>query len=373
MKISFVTSNLAPFRIDWLDELAKTQDVTIYYNDDYVKNVNPIYIKRQPKRAKYINISKYIFNNIRIFNFMKIIKNKTDLLILDGYGFFSQVLLIFILKILLRPFVLSVDGGLIDLNEKKFKYEFKKKIISSATYYLSTSNATDDFLMRYGAKKERIFRHKFTSLHITDLNTSIISNDEKKLIRDNLDIVDKFTIIGVGKFIHSKGFDILIDSLKFVKEDVNVVVVGGEITKEYSTLINRNAISNVTFIDFCDKNKLNDYYNAANLFVLPTRSDVWGLVINEAMAKGLPVITTEKCIAGITLIKNGENGFIVPIEDVQALAKYIEILINDDKLCDIMGKNNLAKISEYTFEKIVECDIATFNHILMHRGEKNGK
>ena len=50
---------------------------------------------------------------------------------------------------------------------------------------------------------------------------------------------------------------------------------------------------------------------ASDLFVLPTREDIWGLVINEAMSFGLPIITTRKCIAGTELITDGENGYLL--------------------------------------------------------------
>ena len=61
----------------------------------------------------------------------------------------------------------------------------------------------------------------------------------------------------------------------------------------------------------------------------PTREDIWGLVINEALAAGLPVITTNRCGAGLELIKNNENGFLVNVEDIDEL--YEKILNNVPK------------------------------------------
>ena len=50
------------------------------------------------------------------------------------------------------------------------------------------------------------------------------------------------------------------------------------------------------------------YYQAADMLVFPTREDIWGLVINEAMANGLPTVSTDKCVAALEMIKQGENG-----------------------------------------------------------------
>ena len=78
-------------------------------------------------------------------------------------------------------------------------------------------------------------------------------------------------------------------------------------------------LNNVHFIDFKNKDTLKEYYHVADVFVLPTREDIWGLVINEALAYGLPVITTDKCMAGLEMIENGKNGYIIPVNDVKKI------------------------------------------------------
>ena len=63
-------------------------------------------------------------------------------------------------------------------------------------------------------------------------------------------------------------------------------------------------------MSFMTKKELADWYQAADLFVMPTREDVWGLVVNEAMAYGLPVISSDMCGAASEMVKNGYNGYI---------------------------------------------------------------
>ena len=67
----------------------------------------------------------------------------------------------------------------------------------------------------------------------------------------------------------------------------------------------------------------------------------------EAMANGLPIITTNKCIAGLELVKNGENGYIVPVDSVEEISKTINLLFENNEN-NIMGENSLKKIKEYT-------------------------
>ena len=131
-------------------------------------------------------------------------------------------------------------------------------------------------------------------------------------------------------------------------KSVGFYFVGGKPTEEYL----KYKKENVHFIGFKNKEELKEYYRVADVFVLPTREDIWGLVINEAMANGLPVITTDKCIAGLELVNNGENGYIVPVEDVSALEKAIkEVFENNFKN---MGEKSLEIINNYTIEQMVK-------------------
>lgn len=82
-------------------------------------------------------------------------------------------------------------------------------------------------------------------------------------------------------------------------------------------------LDNIHFIDFIEHDKISNYLKASDLFVLPTRSDVWGLVVNEAMASGLPVITTNMCVGGVELVDDSDNGYIVDVDNTRQLSDAI--------------------------------------------------
>ena len=130
-------------------------------------------------------------------------------------------------------------------------------------------------------------------------------------------------------------------------------------------------LSNVHYIEFLDKKSLFEYYRASDVFVLMTVGDVWGLVINEAMACGLPVITTDKCVAGLDLIKNNENGYIVPVaSDIDLVNRLTFMLNNKDKTAE-MGKKSLDKIQGYTIENLAAVHYNFFKDLLeSHREGK---
>jgi glycosyltransferase involved in cell wall biosynthesis len=111
-------------------------------------------------------------------------------------------------------------------------------------------------------------------------------------------------------------------------------------------------VENAHFVGFTRKEALAEYYKAADVLVLPTWSDVWGLVVNEAMSFGLPVITTDQCVAGMELVRPGENGYIVPIQNREALAEAINRLLQQDYRG--MGAAALEAIRPYTIENMAK-------------------
>jgi glycosyltransferase involved in cell wall biosynthesis len=120
-------------------------------------------------------------------------------------------------------------------------------------------------------------------------------------------------------------------------------------------------VSNVHFVGFKNKETLEKYYKSSDLFILPTRGDTWGLVINEAMAYGLPIITTDRCIAGTELVDD-ENGKIIPTESVEAIVEAVRTLINDEIKLKEMGQKSLEKIRWYTFESMAKVHIDFFEN-----------
>ena len=106
------------------------------------------------------------------------------------------------------------------------------------------------------------------------------------------------------------------------------------------------------------------YYQACDLFVLPTREDIWGLVINEAMANGLPVVTTDRCIAGLELVEDGENGYIVPVEDAEKLHLRMRAILDNDELREQMQVNNIEKMQNNTMENIVKSHVPVIDALL---------
>ncbi|CEK39091.1 glycosyltransferase family 4 protein [Paraclostridium sordellii] len=365
-KVLFITNIPSPYRIDFFSELSKGIDLTVWFENEKVNYRQwKSGIENKNFKYKFFNFkdNKLLKNMLNLINSFK--KEKYDLYIVGGYATPIGIFSIIYLKITGKKIILNADGGFIK-NESKNKFFLKRIIISSADYWLSSGSNCTKYLEHYGADKNKIFEYPFASISYDKANLQPLSKIEKQNLKKKHDLNDT-VILSVGRFIDIKGLDILIKAFEIVKsnfkkEKISLLLIGGgELKSEYEKYIIKNSINDIRIIDFLDKEELVKYYKLADLFVLPTRDDVWGLVINEAMEFGLPIICSDKAGAAYDLIR--DNGEIFKSEDYKELAKSIENIILDREKIKRYGKSSKEIIKKYSSENMAEQHIKIFNHI----------
>lgn len=351
---------MAPFRLQWLEALSEYLDVVVYHLNDYDNSVNAKYLDISSDKIEiktdYIDVVGKKF-----FRYSKILNENADMILLDGYGFVGQVFLIAYLRIHKVDFYMTVDGGLLPNKENKTKRLIKQFCLNGPKAILSTSEITDSFINHYKTSDAPVVRHYFSSIYLRDVYRP--KWEEKAALKRKLNLENKFSVLAVGRFIHVKGFDILLKTAELFDSDVCFVFVGGIPPKEYLDIARKNSSNNIRFVDFLNKNELKDYYYACDVFALPSRGDVWGLVVGEAMSCGLPVISSNKCIAGASMIKNYVNGFVVYDEQPESYYSRIEELNHNRKLLETMADNNCEVMKKYALDVSVIHDIKNFECI----------
>lgn len=354
MKVRFFTNIPSPYRINFFNELGKYCDLEVvfeaekapkinnnWYKNNNISNFKSIFLKRGVIEEKKVN-----------WKILKYITEESDILFFTNYSYYTEMIALIYAKIRKKKYALMIDGGIKPSNEAFFKKKFKTFLISNAYLYFSPSKSSDEFLRYYGANKDKINRYPFTSLYKKEIIKKPITISEKKLLRKEKNIKESKVILSIGQFIPRKGFDWMIKAYKDLDKDIGIYIIGGNPTKEYKDIKKTYHMKNLHFIDFQDKESILEWYKLADLFVLPTREDIWGLVINEAMSQGLPVITTYNCVAGMELIKNGENGYLINVEDCEDLLKKTLKIIENIDINEKMVKNNIKKINKYCIENM---------------------
>lgn len=366
MKVLFLANIPSPYRIDFFNGLGSLCELTVLFERKVAKDRNEKW-----KNNHFLTFKSHFLIGFPIGNdsavslemlyFLSI--KKFDIIVVGNYSTPTGILSILYMKMMKIPFIISADGGIIK-SDSKLIFKYKRLLISSAKAWLSSSNETTRYFEHYGARKNGIYIYPFTSISEKDVIDLPLSKNQKSIIRKDLEIIEEKIILSIGRMIEVKGFDTLIKSVARIDKSIGVYIVGGKPLDEYIRLMKEYNIQNIHFVDFQTQNDLLSYYKMSDLFVLPTRGDVWGLVINEAMANGLPVITTDKCIAGIELIEDDVNGYIIPVDNEELLAEKIINLINDDEKMLKMSTNNLLKIKKYTIENMTNKHFDIFKNLI---------
>lgn len=174
---------------------------------------------------------------------------------------------------------------------------------------------------------------------------------------------DANVVLYVGRLVYEKGVEYLLDGFAGgeprLNEETHLLVVGDG--DERPALESKaEGVENVTFTGFIDNADLPEYYALADVFVLPSiTTDVfkepWGLVLNEAMSAGTAIIASSSVgAASAGLVRDGENGYVVPERNADAIADRLRSILTEDGRSERMGVRSREIISEYDYDRMVD-------------------
>jgi glycosyltransferase involved in cell wall biosynthesis len=240
-----------------------------------------------------------------------------------------------------------------DLRQKFAAVErIKTKFLRHCDGFIVPGKSSFEYLGSYGAQSELIF----TAPNAVDTDffaqRSSLIRAGADLYRKAMNLPPRFFLF-VGRFVREKGvFDLLAAYASLpvdLRGEVGLVFAGtGRARLELETRAAAIAPGRVQVVGFASREDLAIYYTLADALVFPTHTDPWGLVVNEAMACGLPVICSNVAGCAADLVEDTENGLIVPVGDSKQLASAMEQLARDYELRLKMGLAGRAKIEHYS-------------------------
>lgn len=366
-KILFLTNIPAPYRIDFFNALGRRCELTVLFEARRAAGIRFNWNEDSIRHFKAVFLSDGEINeqkvDRKVFRFLQ--SERFDCIIGTSYGYRTELAALLWLRLSGRPYYLELDGVTERAAENPIKRLLKRFLITGAQGVFSSSRRTDSAMLGYGARTGQLIRYPFTSLFQAEVLERAPSDAEKRRLRTGLGVKEAHMVLAVGQFIPRKGFDVLFDACDAFQSGAGVYIAGGKPGEDYLARTARITNANVHFIGFLDKERLAAYYRAADVLAFPTREDVWGLVVNEAMANALPVVTTDRCVAGTELVRDGENGYLIPIERADLLAERVNALLADGgALRDSMAASALETARQYTMEAMVDA------HLRVLDGEK---
>jgi len=137
--------------------------------------------------------------------------------------------------------------------------------------------------------------------------------------------------------------------------DAYLVIVGdGEERAALERQAAATGFGGIRFCGFRNQSELPRFFDLATVFVLPSRHEPWGLIVNEVMNAGRAVIVSDDVGCAPDLVADGVNGFIYPVGDVDALADALRTVLETPGVAEAMGERGLERIAGWGFEQDVQ-------------------
>jgi glycosyltransferase involved in cell wall biosynthesis len=237
-----------------------------------------------------------------------------------------------------------------------FRYAFLQWVYRKVDYVLSPGSASDQYFLKSGLKQNQIIRAEHAVDNERFMSMTKIEEEQLFELSSSLSIKpNEIIFLFAGKFIDKKNPLLLINAfveLKKQREDVRLLMVGNGILEEkIKQRINHlplSIASSITLLPFQDQHQIKLLYRVANVFVLPSVSETWGLSVNEALASGTPVIVSDKCGSSKDLVKKNINGLVFKSGDSQDLLQKMDMMC-DEKLIEKLSLQSLDSLTQFTY------------------------
>ncbi len=265
--------------------------------------------------------------------------------------------------------VIFDNARLIDVPRRAYVNFYKKRVFAGVDAIICPAPAWNETFRFFGFDDQRIFY----GLNVVD--NSFWSIDHELSVAG---LPERY-FLGVGRQILKKNFIFLLNAYlaytKGVENPAGLVLVGnGPRRSVLEEFLKMNNLKNVHFMDFCSQEILRTIYSNALCFILPSRyGETWGLVVNEAMASGLPVIVSNQAGCASTLVLEGVNGFTFSpdrLDELSGLMLLIEKLI-PNKLSD-MGQKSREVINQWGLDRFCSGVYDTIQFVIENPRSKPG-
>ena len=340
MRISIITSIRTPYRTKQIEEICRENrehTIDVYYTAN--ENEGRDWETNESNEFKeYFLEGKKLSEKYGYINsgLIKIVK-ESDLRFIGGYEKPTYILLSILCKIYKKKYVIIFDGiSISKINNQELRYKFiiKKFVIKNSHAIFGNGNVSFKyFTQKFNYPKEKIYNQYLTIDGDKIKSLSKYKDLYRNIIREKYKIDDSCKVLHYsGRLIDIKNVEIIINAINNIKDEkITLLVTGDGVEKDRLIKLAKSLNVDIIVTGFINNQEdLFKHYYAADIFVLPSKEEPWGLVVNEAMYAKLPVLISKECGCSLDLVEN--NGYIFNPFDENDLTNKIKILLEDEKL-----------------------------------------
>ncbi|HEV2397060.1 MAG TPA: glycosyltransferase family 4 protein [Candidatus Sulfotelmatobacter sp.] len=276
-----------------------------------------------------------------------------DAILCGGYNYLASWQALCWARYKKVPFLLWSESNVQDARHGHTAVEMlKSEFIRRCDAFVVPGCSSLEYLKTYGIPDNRIFTAPNAVDNEFFAASAAKARQDLEATRSRLGLPQRYLLF-VGRLVREKGvFDLLSAYAKLdehLRENVGLVFVGGGAAR-HELELQAGSVSpgGVRFAGFVDQEHLGEYYALAETLILPTYSDTWGLVVNEAMACGLPVVVSQVAGCATDLVTEGWNGILVAPKDVSSLSSAIKQIATRQLLRTDMAANSLRRICRFS-------------------------
>lgn len=285
-------------------------------------------------------------------------KTKPDLVLVGGYSDPTMLLAVVWCILKRRHYGFIWESHL--LNPRPWwlvalKWVPLRLLIGRTTVNLPTGTAARECLIYYGADPSAMFYFPNTcDVDEMGRRVTVLRQRRPELVK-RLGLEDRVTVLFMGRLVRAKNPETLIRAWMLVERrgvNAQLVLVGdGPLRRALEHYVVSNGLRRVIFAGFVEPTRTTEFYAAADVFVLPSTYETWGAVVTEAMAAGLPVITTRWVGSAVDLVRDGENGYVLETVTPDTVAHAILTLIEQPSLRARMGARSRELVTPWGFSE----------------------
>ncbi len=237
-----------------------------------------------------------------------------------------------------------------------------RRLFNKASGFLVTGKYNADYYLHYGADQNRLFFVPWAVDNDRFERESRLTEVERLELRSSYDIpADATVIVFSGKLISRKGPMDLLEAFANMPNSgpaVLLFVGDGDERKQLEEFCKVRSLKNVRITGFLNQAILPKIYGMSDVFVLPSYFDPRATVVNEAMAAGLACVVSDRIGPSGDIVKDGKNGFVVPVGDIPALALCLNRFVEEPSLARTMGRCSRQIIQRWSYREDIEGIVA---------------